>query len=387
MYFTAGAIQGILAISWWLYDLCAKAAGFFPKWPVDPMWIHAFLMMYGFFPFLIFGFLMTAAPNWVGGEKVKRKHYVPSFALMSSGISLFYAALALGRVAMIAAIALYLAGWLASWFALLNVALAGARDRGHSAIVLANVFIGWLGALSYLAWLLTGRPEWLSGALATGIWLFLLPIFLSVSHRMIPFFSGSVLPAYLPRRPYGPLYALLAGMALHAALELSGKQEWLWMVDLPMAAIALYFSWLWRFFASFANRLLAMLHIGFAWLGAALTLYAAQSLLLLLEGRALLGAAPLHALGIGYFSSMVLAMVTRVSLGHSGRPLVADRTTWLLFMGFQFAALFRVAGEIISGNPIGFYIAAALVWICAFAIWDARFLPIYWQPRVDGKPG
>lgn len=390
LYFLVGALQGIFAISWWLYDLTASQTGLFPNpdWSVAPIWAHAFLMIYGFFPFFIFGFLMTAAPNWVNGKKVRRVHYLPAFSFMTAGIALFYPALLIGKGALTASIILYLAGWLMSGLALLYVVIASSsHDKVHAYIVIGNVFIGWLGVVAYLVWLLTDKPGWLRGAVTMGIWLFLLPIFLSVSHRMIPFFSGAVLPDYEPRRPYGPLFFLLGGMVVHAALELAGQMQYLWLADLPMAIIAVYLSSLWGFGRSLAVHLLAMLHIAFAWLGGAMTLYAVQSLALFALQHPVLGLAPLHALTIGYFSSMALAMATRVTLGHSGRPLRADKTSWFLFMGFQCAVLFRVLGDFPSVSATGFYMAAAIIWLACFAVWGMKYLPIYWQPRIDGKGG
>lgn len=389
LYFLAGAVQGVLAIAWWLYDLAARYAGVFPdvNWAVTSVWAHAFLMVYGFFPFFIFGFLMTAAPNWVNGEKVKRAHYVPGFLFMAAGILLFYPALFTGRTLLAAALVLYLVGWLISAGALLIPIVASAsHDKGHAYIVVGNVFIGWLGALAYLLWLLTGWAGWLHGALTLGVWLFLLPIFLSVSHRMIPFFSSTVLPNYEPRRPYAPLFTLLGGMAVHATLQLAGQAPYLWLADLPMAMIAFYLSWLWQLRRSFGIHLLAMLHIGFSWLGLALTLYGVQSLVDFVTGHSALALAPLHALTIGYFSSMVLAMVTRVTLGHSGRLARADKTAWFLFMGFQFAAITRILGDLPFVGASSFYLVAAIIWLLCFALWDIKHLPIYWQPRADGKP-
>lgn len=390
LYFLAGAVQGVLTIAWWLYDLAARYLGLLsePNWAVPSIWAHAFLMIYGFFPFFIFGFLMTAAPNWVNGEKVKRAHYVPGFLFMAAGIALFYPALFAGRDLIEASLVLYLAGWLVSAGALLSpIAASPARGKGHAYIVVGNVFIGWLGALAYLLWLLTGAAAWLHGAVTVGIWLFLLPIFLSVSHRMIPFFSSTVLPNYEPRRPYPPLFALLGGMAVHAALELAGQAHYLWLADLPMAMLAFYLSWLWQFRRSLDISLLAMLHIGFAWLGLALTLYAAQNLVEFVSGRGLLALAPLHALTIGYFSSMVLAMVTRVTLGRSGRLARAGKTAWFLFLGFQFAAIARILGDLPFVGASDFYLVAAVIWLLSFVLWGIKHIPIYWQPRADGRPG
>lgn len=390
LYFFAGAIQGVLAIAWWIYDLAARYTNLFAaaNWSITSVWAHAFLMIYGFFPFFIFGFLMTAAPNWVNGEKVKRAHYVPGFLFMAAGIVMFYPALLVGKLMLVISDVMYLAGWLISAGALLNIIVASpAGDKGHAFIVIGNVFIGWLGALFYLAWLLGGNQAWLQCAVVIGIWFFLLPIFLSVSHRMIPFFSSTALPNYEPRRPYPPLFILLGGMIIHAGLKLAGEDRYLWLIDLPMAIVAFYLSWLWKFGRSFSVRLLAMLHIGFAWLGLALTLYAVQSCIDFASGRNLLGMAPLHALTIGYFSSMVLAMVTRVTLGHSGHLPRADRTAWFLFLGFQFAAIARILGDLPFTGSSRFYLIAGTIWLACFALWDVKHLPIYWKQRIDGKHG
>jgi uncharacterized protein involved in response to NO len=121
-------------------------------------------------------------------------------------------------------------------------------------------------------------------------------------------------------------------------------------------------------------------------------LFAAQSLMMWLnEGeRIWFGLAPLHALAIGYFASMVLGMASRVTIGHSGRPLVLDHFTWLLFLGFQAAAVFRILPDIIpaasSLGPI-LYLCAGAVWLICFTLWAARFAPIYWRARIDGKLG
>ena len=87
----------------------------------------------------------------------------------------------------------------------------------------------------------------------------------------------------------------------------------------------------WGFAQSLSNRLLGMLHLGFVWYAIAFAIAGVHALLLL-AGAAGLGYAPLHAFTVGFASSLVMAMVTRVTCGHSGRMLAADTPTWRLFM-------------------------------------------------------
>ena len=97
--FLAGASQGVLALLWWLADLLGRYSGAYAPlvWPVPSPWAHGFLMIYGFFPFFIFGFLMTTYPSWMNGRKVPQRHYVPAFALLAGGVALFYLGLFAGR--------------------------------------------------------------------------------------------------------------------------------------------------------------------------------------------------------------------------------------------------------------------------------------------------
>jgi uncharacterized protein involved in response to NO len=174
----------------------------------------------------------------------------------------------------------------------------------------------------------------------------------------------------------------------HAAFELAGLPAWRFLADAPLAAAALHHSWVWQFRRSFHARLLAMLHIAFLWLGIAMTLYTAQSLVLLVTGTDYLGRAPLHALGIGFFSGMVVAMVSRVTLGHSGRTLEADDLTWRVLFGVNIAAVLRVAAEFMPGTASGVLnILAAAIWLASFLLWARLYAPMYLRRRVDGKPG
>ncbi len=390
--FFGGIVQSLLAITWWLSALLSHYAGFFasPTTLIPPYAAHAFLMIYGFFPFFIFGFLMTAAPNWVNGAKVESRFYIPAFLLMAAGVILFYFGIYSGTAWLIGAVALYLAGMFTGWFALFKIIAESPHvDKRHAYVVIFVFLVGWFGAAAYLVWLASGQPLFLTLAISGGLWFFLLPIFVSVTHRMLPFFSSTALRNYLFHRPYWALFALLAGMYAHGIMEIMGMASWLWIADLPMMVVAFYLSWRWGFHRCFEVRLVSVLHIAFLWLGIALALYSIQSLAHL-AGYPTLGMAPLHALTIGYFASMAIAMVTRVTLGHSGRPLVADGYTWALFLGFQGTVIARIAGDlpvVPAADAIHFYLLAASLWLISFLLWAAKYLPIYLRPRADGQPG
>ena len=395
--FLAGALQGMLTLLWWVFDLAGRygIAGDTPAWSIAPIWAHAFLMIYGFFSFFILGFLFTTFPNWMNGEKIQSRHYIASSVLMAAGIALFYIGLVAGKPIAAAGVATMLAGFSIAVYALLCVLFrAENQDRRHAIAASVALVLGWLGIAAYLLWLVTDNATLLDFPRSAGIWFFLLPIVMTVSHRMIPFFSSRVLENYILVRPYWILWLMLACSVGHGKLLLlwGTALPYLWMFDLPLAASAMYLSFTWGLLRSFRVRLLAVLHIAFAWLGLSMLMYGAQSLVFFTSGGELLifGLAPLHALAIGYFASMVLGMASRVTLGHSGHPLVLDKLSWLLFIGFQAAALFRILPDLLPAAASlapGLYLLAGLSWLICFTLWAGRYAPFYWQQRVDGKPG
>ncbi|PTQ77802.1 uncharacterized protein involved in response to NO [Nitrosomonas oligotropha] len=388
--FLAGALQGVLTVLWWIFDLTGRygIAGSMTAWSIVPTWAHAFLMIYGFFPFFIFGFLFTTYPNWMNGEKVKPQEYIATCALMAAGVVLFYAGLLTHKVISITGVELMLAGWSIAVYVLFRILLTTpAQDKRHAQVASVGLLMGWLGVAAYLVWLVTDSAVVLNFARHAGIWFFLLPIVLTVSHRMIPFFSSRVLDNYEMVRPFWMLWLMLACIAAHGCLQWLELTAYLWIADFPLAGCALYLSYRWGFMRSFKVSLLAVLHVSFAWFGVAMLLYAVQSLVYFASGNLIFGLAPLHAIGIGFFSGMILAMASRVTLGHSGRPLELDRITWLLFLGFQATAVIRILADLIPAIAPMFYVLAAFVWLTCFGLWAVKFAPIYWRARVDGKAG
>ncbi|OGS92630.1 MAG: short-chain dehydrogenase [Gallionellales bacterium GWA2_60_18] len=389
--FFGGTLQAIAVMLWWLLELTTRygIAGQPVDWPIAPAAIHGWLMVYGLFPMFMFGFLMTTFPRWMNGREIPARRYVPAFVSMMLGVAGFYAGLLLGHGVLLVAVLGMLAGWGMALYALLRV-LRDTRhpDKQHPQMLFVALCLGWCGLAAYATWLSGADAIWLRLAIDGGMWLFLLPVFASVAHRMLPFFTNSALQGPLVPRPLWTWWVMLAGSAAHGLLQLAGAGAWLWLADLPLAFAALYLTHVWRLRRSLRVPLLAVLHIGFAWLGIAMLLFAAQSLALLVGGQHIWGLAPLHALTIGCFATLLIGMGTRVTLGHSGMPMQVDGAVKLMFAGIQLVALLRVLADVLPIQlGIGVYLAAALVWLACFIAWGWRYLPLYWRLRADGQPG
>ena len=122
MLFCGGVLQTVLVMGLWLGALGSRASGAADvPWTLPATWAHAFLMVYGVFPFFIFGFLLTVYPRWMAGPVIPPSRYVPIFLALISGMLLFYLGLFTARGVLLAGIVVYLSGWLLAIHALLGV--------------------------------------------------------------------------------------------------------------------------------------------------------------------------------------------------------------------------------------------------------------------------
>jgi uncharacterized protein involved in response to NO len=298
-------------------------------------------------------------------------------------MSVFFTA----RLVLAAGLLLHLAAWLGVIVTIAGVYRRSPKRGAHELLLCVALVLGALCVTAFIYGVVSGDARAFESAREIGLWGFLTPVLLTVSHRMIPFFTHVVVPFTTMPRPAWSLAVFAGGSVLHGVFEFAGLPAARLVVDAVLARVALYHTVLWGFRRSFAARLLAMLHIAFLWFGIGMALYAAQAAFTL-AGDDVLGRAPLHALGIGFVTSTLIAMATRVTLGHSGQALAVKAPTWYLFLGVSAVALTRVAAEL---APAGAYqtlnLLAAAGWLICTVPWFVRYAPIYWRPRVDRRPG
>jgi uncharacterized protein involved in response to NO len=267
----------------------------------------------------------------------------------------------------------------------------------HSQIVAVACGIGALAMWLAAGALATESVTLLRALTQLALWGFAATVFATVSHRMIPFFSASALPLLDAWRPMWLLWVLIGILWLELLPALVELGEWplpvalRWLqvaLEAPAAVLMLWLAVRWGLVQSLKIRLLAMLHGGFAWLGIALALAAlSHALMALTAGELSLGLAPMHAMTMGYLGSTLLAMATRVSSGHGGRPLAADNTAWALYWVLQAAVLLRVLAALWPAATTALALLAVAAWAVACVGWAVRYGAWFGRPRVDGRPG
>ena len=378
-FFLGSAIYGALAVPWWtLVWLGALPA---PGWLV-PMWWHGHEMVFGFVAAAIAGFLLTASPVWTGGAALAGRPLAALVALWAAGRAALAAAgwlpagvVAAVDVAFLPAVGLVLLRTLRgsgqTWnYALLGVVLALTAANGLMHAEALGLVYGVAGPglrlavdlVIVLILVISGRiaPAFTRNALRSrGLdhtvrappWLNALTIAAAGALALLTLVAG--------RSSATGLLAVLAGLA--AALRLAG----------------------WQSGRIRSDALLWSLHAGSAWVAAGLLLAGASDL-----GAAIPATAGLHALTAGAMGATILAVMTRVGVGHTGRPLALPRgVVWCFALVYGAAAARVVAAFVAGEGQRALLVASALGWTAAFGLFAVRYAPILTSPRPDGRPG
>jgi uncharacterized protein involved in response to NO len=390
MMFVAGMLAASAGGLWWAASLLGRLLpALMPPVQVAPIWVHAWLMVFGLLGPFIFGFLFTTFPRWQSAPEVRRAVYGPVFVALVTSLALALWGALHGPGVFFVAVTVSCLAWLAAWAALLNVMLGAQAIVSHAVVAACAIGVGALAQVAYAAGLWLDDAAILHLALRAALWGSLLPLVYSVCHRMVPFFTQSAVPGYQAVRPHWWLVAASLLFAAHLALSIAGALSWLWPGDGTLAALTFCGGLRWRPLRARGIPLLWTLYVAYFWLPLGLGLQFAADLSFFLTGDWLLGRAPLHALGIGFLSSLVVAMATRVSLGHSGRRLWMDHFTLACFLALQLAAVLRVASELIAvpAAVLPLIAASALTWLAGMMAWSVRYGRMLVLPRVDGRPG
>ena len=395
--FSAAALMLVGTALWWTTVLLARALGQTTVWAVSPPAAHALLMSLGFMPLFIVGFLFTAGPKWLGQPEVPARRLLAPVLAMLVGWCMTLPGIHLHAALAGAGMALVALGWSRlCWRFAAILRASRVPEHTHASVVALACTVGaatmWVAAAA----LVTGHEALLRAATQVAIWCFVGTVFAAVSHRMLPFFTGSALPLLDAWRPMWLLWLIVTVLWLEAPFALAqlwwplpAALRWAQVaVELPAALLLLWLALRSSLVQSLKIRLLAMLHGGFLWLGVAFALAAvSHALMALTQGEQSLGLAPTHALTMGYLGATLFAMATRVASGHSGRSLAADNTAWALYWVLQAAVLLRVVGALWPAGATPLTVLAVLAWTTAMGGWALRYGNWFVRPRIDGRPG
>lgn len=376
-FFFAAALWGVVSMLLWIPTIVGMpvlATAF------EPLRWHAHEMLFGFVGAAVCGFLLTAIPNWTGR--------LPLQGMPLLGLALLWLA---GRVA-VAISAVIGAGPaavidLSLWVVLLGVVLreifAGKNWRNlpmAGALALFLVANALMHA-ELLGWGDTGALGWRLG-IAVIVMLIVL-----IGGRIVPSFTRN----WLAKRGPGPLPAQFGGVdRATMAGTLVAVLAWTVLPEEPvtgvLAALAAVLNAVrlgrWQGQRTAAEPLVLILHLGYVWIPIGLAFLAASILM-----PAFPALAAIHAFGAGAFATMMLAIMTRATLGHTGRTLHAGAATSVIYLLVTLAALLRLGATFVPALYTPLLHSSGGAWIAAFALYLAVYGPMLLSPRPDGKPG
>jgi uncharacterized protein involved in response to NO len=377
-HFLLAGIAAMLLVPLWALSF---VAGTPLGWSWPPMLWHGHEMLFGFIASAIAGFLLTAVPSWTGQKGFAGR---PLIILASIWLAarVLIASSALWPAALVAAVDL---AFLPTLAALVAQPLFRSRSRNTPLLAVLGLF--WLTDLVFQIGLMRGNPPLALHALHIGIDIVLVLVTV-IGGRIVPSFTISAL------RPLGLSDSVhnrsvltrlaIAGMVAVALSDVFLPESRVAGVVAGFAACVQAVRLLqWATWRTLRQPIVWVLHLSYAWLPVGLALKA----IALLSGASI-AAFWLHALTIGALTTMILAVMTRASLGHTGRPLIANPLITLAYLLLTAAAAVRVFGlSALRLNYLVVIIWSALFWTLAFALFVIVYAPILWGPRADGKAG
>ncbi len=364
-FFGAGAWAAI-AVAIWLAMLSGRIES--PS-ALDPMVWHVHEMVFGFAAAAIGGFILTAVPNWTGRAPVAGGLLAGLVAAWLAGrVAVLWSA-SIGAEAAAVLDLLYLA-------ALCAVAAREIVAGGNKRNLPIAVVIGLLGVcnlLVHLEQLGAGETAAIGNRLGIAVILLLVTV---IGGRITPAFTRNWLRGHGddadPRGPGWPDRAAIATTAL-TGLSWGIAPDWPGTGVFAIAAAVAHAVRLagWRGHRTLAEPLLSILHVGCLWLVVGFALLGASVFV-----AALPQSAALHALTAGAVGTMTLAVMTRASLGHSGRELRAGAGTMIVYALVTLAALARVLSPAVAGAESDMLVLSGALWIAAFGLFAVLYAPV-----------
>jgi uncharacterized protein involved in response to NO len=377
-FFLAAGVLAMLLVPWWAGAL-AWGVPLGTPWPPS-LW-HAHEMLFGFICAAIAGFLLTAVPSWTGARGFAGWPLVTLAGAWALG-RIVVSSASLWPLPVVAAIDLIFLPGLTSL-----VLPPLARSRNRNTVLLAVLAALWVVDALFYRGLAVGDTALARHALLVGIDVVLLLVTV-IGGRIVPAFTASALRQHgdtTPLRAWRLMTPLAVGamLAVVAIDAVSPESTAAGVIALVAAAVQAARLAQWRSFATLRMPIVWVLHLAYLWLPLGFALKA-----LALLGSYTIGAFYLHALTIGAATSMIVAVMTRASLGHTGRALVVAPRIAVAYVLLAAAAVVRVLGPAILPMPYtGSILLAAALWVAAFAIFLWVYAPILVSPRADSKPG
>jgi uncharacterized protein involved in response to NO len=370
-FFLGAALWGLIAITMWL---AALAGTLVLPTALEPIAWHRHEMLFGFVGAAVAGFLLTAIPNWTGRLPIAGKPLLSLFSLW-----------ALARLAVLFSAAIgFWATAILDVGLFVSLALLAAREviaskNRNAPIVGVVLLFGLADAADYLgaAGIISGDLGWRG---AIGLVIIMISM---IGGRIIPSFTRNWMVKQgvtdaLPTQPENLDRLIIASTAVALISWIAFPDQRLTGLVLILAAAAQALRLgRWGGIRTTSDPLVLVLHLGYLWVPIGLLLLGLST-----AGLGIPRSAGVHALTAGAMTTMILAVMTRASLGHTARELRASPLTVVAYLSVTVGAVLRVAASFGIGAYSLMLDAAGGFWAAALLLFLIVYLPVLWRPRL-----
>ncbi len=368
-FFFFGSIYAALAVMVWLpvfhghFELVTAFA------PRD--W-HVHEMLFGYAAAVVTGFLLTAIPNWTG-----------RLPLQGRRLMILFATWVAGRVAILASAEI---GWAAAMIIdamfLCLVAAAAAREiiAGRKWSNLKVVAIVSLLALANIAFHLEAHFSGIAEYSSRGGIAFVVTLIILIGGRIVPSFTRN----WLARRQPGPMPVPFNRFdAVIVAISVAALVVWIAVPMGKLTALTMIVAGSlqvirlarWAGYRTGSDRLVLILHVAYAFVPVGFLLSGLGAL------DVILPSAGIHAWTGGAIGTMTLAVMSRASLGHTGRALAASLPTQFIYAAVVVAAVARICAAVLPDYMMAFLPIAGFAWVIAFAGFAVVYAKVLCAPQ------
>lgn len=370
-FFFCGAIFAALAIALWLPQFFGELS--LPNVFAPPVW-HAHEMLFGFAPAIVTGFLLTAIPNWTGRLPLQG---APLLALLAPWLG--------GRIAVAASGAI---GWAptmvldCAYLFILGLVIAREIVAGKNWRNLKVLTIVALLFVANLAFHIEAHATGAANYSERGAIAAIIALVMLVGGRITPSFTRNWLvrenPGRLPASP-DRLDTILVAIAVAAlaAWIVAPFDAIAGAVMLAAAAAQMIRLARWAGWRAWRDPLVLVLHVAYLFIPVGFVLHACA----VFHPEFAPPSAGIHVWTIGAIGGMILAVMTRATLGHTGRALKASRATVVIYAALALAAVSRVGAALDPQRSSELLHLAAAGWIAAFAGFAAIYGPYLTRAR------
>lgn len=366
-FFLLGSLCGLLVLGYFIILIGGMATHLPSRW--DMVEWHRHEMLFGFVGAIVAGFLLTAVPNWTGLPTVKGKSLAALTGIWCVGrVCVFISTFLPETLVMVVDASFFVGCALA-----IAPALIRSNNKRNYGFIVLLLLLALASALTH--------SDYADAGIRLGLGVVTIMMTL-IGGRVIPFFTERRLNISITRSARIEKLTIVCTLLAVLCNVIIPDAPWLYLLFIAAGVVNLWRFSTWQTVRTLGIPLLWVLHAGYIWL--IFSFFAKAAVLM---GLSVPSAFATHSLTAGAMGTLILGMIARVSLGHSGRPLEIGKAMHVGFVAINMAAFLRVFSWCLPMDPMTGFQLAALCWVMAYGIFVMIYTPILLRPRLDGKDG